>query len=147
MSTQPKYFVVEASLLPEVFLKVVEANRYLQSGRVKTINEAVDKVGLSRSAYYKYKDGIKPFFEITTDRIVTFHILLSDEPGILSSILALFARTGANILTINQSIPINGQAAVTISARTGGMKLTSEALMKKANDIPGVTRFEILASE
>lgn len=147
MKAQPQYLVVEASLLPEVFLKVVEANRLLQSNRVKTINEAVEKVGLSRSAYYKYKDGVKPFFEATTDRIVTFHILLSDEPGNLSSILSLFARMGANILTINQSIPINGQAAVTISARTDGMKSTVEALLKKGNEIPGVTRMEVLASQ
>ena len=147
MNNRPKYFIVEASLLPEVFLKVVEANKYLQSGKAKTVNDATTRVGISRSAFYKYRDGVRPFYEMITDRIITFHILVSDEPGILSTLLSLFARFGANILTINQNIPINGQAGITISARTGEMRASVEHLINKALEIPGVIKFEILASE
>jgi chorismate mutase len=147
MNTKPKYYIIEADMLPEVLLKVVEVNRLLQSGRVKTIHEAARQVGISRSAYYKYRNSIRPFYELTHDRIVTFHILLHDEPGILSSILGLMAQGGANILTINQSIPINEQAAVTISISTGSMQVSVEELMKQAAALDGVAKFEILASE
>lgn len=147
MNTKPKYYIIEADMLPEVLLKVVEVNRLLQAGKVKTINEAAKRVGISRSAYYKYRNSIRPFYELTHDRIVTFHILLHDEPGILSSILGLMAQGGANILTINQSIPINEQAAVTISVSTGSMQTSVEELMKQAAALDGVAKFEILASE
>ncbi len=147
MNTKPKYYIIEADMLPEVLLKVVEVNRLLQAGKVKTINEAAKRVGISRSAYYKYRNSIRPFYELTHDRIVTFHILLHDEPGILSSILGLMAQGGANILTINQSIPINEQAAVTISVSTGSMQISVEELMKQAAALDGVVKFEILASE
>lgn len=147
MEQQPKYFIVEASLLPEVFLKVAQVNRSLQAGEFRTVGEATQKIGLSRSAYYKYKDGIKPFFEASTHSIITFHLILSDEPGLLSQILTRFAQSSANILTINQSIPINGQAAVTISARTRSMSQTVEQLVGDLERIGGVSRVEILAGE
>lgn len=147
MSAQPKYYLVERSLLPEVFHKVVEANTALKTGQCRTASEAAASVGLSRSAFYKYKDGVRPFFEITTDRIVTFHLMLSDKPGVLSSILGLFARTGANLLTINQSIPMSGQASVTIAARTDNMNCSVETLLSRAEALDGVLRMEILSSE
>ena len=146
MEQQPKYYIVEASLLPEVFLKVAQANRCLQSGEIRTVGEATQKVGLSRSAYYKYKDGIKPLFEAATQSI-TVSLMVSDRAGVLSGILSVFARSGANILTINQSIPVNGQAAVTIAARTGGMDRSVEQLMAEIMSISGVARMEILARE
>ena len=95
----------------------------------------------------EYKDGVRPFFEATTDRIVTFHFMLHDQPGVLSSILGLMARSGANLLTVNQSIPMRGQASVTISARTGEMKYSVEELMHRAEQMEGVSKVEILASE
>ena len=147
MGEQPKYLIVETQLLPDVYLRVVEANRLLQSGKARTVNEAVEQVGLSRSAFYKYRDGVKPFLEMTTDRIVTFHLFLRDEPGLLSAVLSEFAQSGANILTINQSIPINDQAAVTISAKTDGMHASLEELMRRIEQIDGILKFEILASE
>ncbi len=147
MDQQPKYFIVESSLLPEVFLKVAQVNRCLQSGEIRTVGEATQKVGLSRSAYYKYKDGIKPLFEASTQRIITFSLMVSDEAGVLSDILAVFARSGANILTINQSIPVNGQAVVTIGARTGSINQSVEQMMSEISGIPGVARMEILARE
>lgn len=147
MERQPRYFIVEASLLPDVFLKVAQVNRLMQSGSVRTVGEATQQVGLSRSAYYKYKDGIKPFFEASTHSIVTFHMLLSDEAGLLSNILTIFARFGANILTINQTIPVNGQASVTVSARTGVMNGTVEELIETLRAAEGVGRVEVIAGE
>lgn len=147
MDTQPKYYLVERSLLPEVFQKVVEANAALKTGRCRTAAEAAASVGLSRSAFYKYRDGIRPFFEVTTDRIITFHLMLKDKAGVLSNILGLFAKSGANLLTINQSIPMSGQASVTIAARTDSMNCSVEMLMTRAEALDGVLRMEILASE
>ena len=98
---KPKYYLVERTLLPEVFQRVIEANEAIASGKAATASEAAKIAGLSRSAYYKYKDGVRPFFEATTDRIVTYHFMLHDQPGVLSSILGLMARSGANLLTVN----------------------------------------------
>lgn len=147
LEQQPKYFIVDSALLPEVFLKVAQVNRCLQSGEIRTVGEATQKVGLSRSAYYKYKDGIKPLFEATTQSIVTFSLIVSDRAGVLSNILSVFARCGTNILTINQSIPINGQAVVTVSARIGSMDRSIEQMMSEILSISGVTNMEILAKE
>lgn len=144
---KPKYYLVERSLLPEVFQKVVEANTALKTGRVKTAAEAAQSVGLSRSAFYKYKDGVRPFYEATNDRIITFHLMLRDKPGVLSSLLQMMAHSGANLLTINQSIPMSEQASVTIAARTDSMKCTVEELMNRAEALNGVIRIEIVASE
>lgn len=147
MEQQPKYYIVEAALLPEVFLKAAQVNRSLQSGEFRTVGEATQQIGLSRSAYYKYKDGIKPLFEGSTHSTVTFQLMVSDQAGVLSEVLSVFARSGANILTINQSIPVNGQAAVTIAARTGEMVETVEQMMAQSLKISGVTKMEILARE
>lgn len=147
MQDKQKYYIVERSKLPEVFVKVVEAKRLLQSGKAKTVNDAVERVGLSRSAFYKYRDSVNPFYELATDRIITFTISLDDEPGVLSGILNQFARCGANVLTINQNIPLNGQAIVTISARMGESRTRLETLIRKIRTLEGVIKFDILASE
>lgn len=91
---KPKYYLVERTLLPEVFQRVIEANEAIASGKAATASEAAKIAGLSRSAYYKYKDGVRPFFEATTDRIVTYHFMLHDQPGVLSSILGLMGTLG-----------------------------------------------------
>ena len=101
--------------------------------------------GISRSAFYKYKDSVQPFNDMKAEHIITFYGMLKDAPGVLSRVLSEFAGAGANILTINQSIPTNGCAAVTISAETSDMELTLEAFLEKAASIEGVVRFEILA--
>lgn len=147
MEKNPKYFIVEASLLPDVFLKVAQVNRLLQNGSARTVGEATQQIGLSRSAYYKYKDGIKPFFEAATHSIITFQILLCDEAGLLSNILGIFAQFGANILTINQTIPVNGQAAITVSAQTEAMRQNVEELIEALRQVEGVARLEIIARE
>ncbi len=145
MSKKQTYFIVEADKLPEVITKVVEAKRMLEHREDATINEATQRVGISRSAFYKYKDSVMPFSDMMRGHIVTFQSMLRDEPGVLSSILSIFAASGANILTINQSIPVNGGAAVTISAETSGMTEPLDELLSELNVLHGVVQFEILA--
>ncbi|MBE7008145.1 MAG: ACT domain-containing protein [Ruminococcaceae bacterium] len=140
-----KYFLVASEVLPEVILKVAEANRMLRAGEVRTALEAAKAVGISRSAFYKYRDAVHPFTDMRTEHIITFYALLKNNPGVLSNVLSIFAISGANILTINQSIPTNGCAAVTISAETSAMKQTLEQLISDASGMDGVVRFEILA--
>lgn len=141
----PKYYLVEASALPEVFVKVTEAKALLETGESKTVAEAVDKVNLSRSAFYKYKDSIKPFRDLRRDKIMTFHIKLHDKPGTLAAVLSIFPESGANILTINQSIPANGVALVTISVVTERMIITSDELLSNLQDVNGVISVDVMA--
>ncbi len=145
MQQIPKYYIIEAKALPEVFLKVAEAKWLLETGEVSTVNEATRATGISRSAFYKYRDAIAPFQNLMAGRILTFHCILRDETGLLSSILSIFAQFGANILTINQTIPTNGSAPVTISAETMGMTYSAEELLHALADTDGVLKAEILA--
>lgn len=145
MASSPKYYIVEASALPEVFIKVAEAKRLLDTGECATVNDAALQAGISRSAFYKYRDSILPFQNLMVGRIITFQLTLHDETGILSSILTVFANFGANILTINQTIPTNSCAAVTISADTSDMGESLESLLSHLSGMSGVVRAEILA--
>ena len=145
MGKTPNYFIVEASALPEVFLKVAEAKRLLETGEVDTVNLAARRVGISRSAFYKYKDSVQPFNDMKSEHIITFYGMLKDNTGVLSRVLSVFASSGANILTINQSIPTNGCAAVTISAETSEMEESLEQLMSNVASLDDVIKFEILA--
>ena len=145
MPKTPKYFIVDADALPDIFLKVAEAKRMLETGEADTVNLATRTVGISRSAFYKYKDAVRPFNDMLNGRIVTFQILLKDEPGVLSAVLNIFAQSGGNILTINQGIPVNGCAAVTIGAETSSLELSLEDLLAHAMEVDGVVRCEILA--
>ena len=142
---KPKYYLVEAGVLPEVFIKVTEARELLETGEVRTVAEAVERVGISRSAFYKYKYSIMPFRDMRHGSIVTFNALLRDKKGVLSSLLTIFADSGANILTINQSIPNNGTAQVTISAITENMSISMDELLNAARTLYGVIRFDALA--
>ena len=142
---KPKYYLVEAGVLPEVFIKVTEARELLETGEVRTVAEAVERVGISRSAFYKYKDSIMPFRDMRHGSIVTFNALLRDKKGVLSSLLTIFADSGANILTINQSIPNNGTAQLTISAITENMSISMDELLNAARTLYGVIRFDALA--
>ena len=145
MSKAPNYYIVDAEALPEIFRKVVDARRMLDPGEAETVNQAVQLAGISRSAFYKYKDAVRPFQDMLHGRIVTFQIMLKDEPGILSHVLNLFAGSGANILTINQGIPINGCAVVTVNAETSGLEGSLQELLARLNGAEGVLRGEILA--
>ena len=145
MDSTPKYYIVEASALPEVFLKVAEAKRLLDSGEASTVGEATKLTGISRSAFYKYRDVMTPFQNLMAGRIITFQLTLKDRTGVLSGILSIFAYNGANILTINQNIPTNGCAIVTISAETGELHISVEELLKRMSNISGVLKAEIVA--
>ncbi|MGM9579471.1 MAG: ACT domain-containing protein [Evtepia sp.] len=145
MSKAPNYYIVDADALPEIFRKVVEARRLLDTGEAETVNQAVQLTGISRSAFYKYKDAVRPFQDMLHGRIVTFQIMLKDQPGILSQVLNLFADSGANILTINQGIPINGCAVVTVNAETSGLFGTLQDLLERIDQVAGVLRGEVLA--
>ena len=140
-----KFYLVAADALPEVFLRVAEAKRMLQVGEAATVGEAARLVGISRSAFYKYKDAVQPFQDMKAGRIITFYALLKDNPGVLSNYLSIFANSGANILTINQTIPTNGCAGVTISAETSEMKEGLEEMMAGISGAFGVLKFEVLA--
>ena len=143
--SKARYYLVEADMLPEIFLRVMEAKELLQTGGAATVAEAVAKTGISRSAFYKYKDAISPFRDLKYGNILTFLVLLRDEPGALSRVLEVFASGGVNILTINQSIPVNGAANVTVSAETGNMTVEMEELLARLRDLPATVKAEILA--
>ena len=145
MSGPAKYFIVEASAMPEIFRKVAEARRLLETGEEKTVNAAAQAVNISRSAFYKYKDAVRPFNDMKSEHIITFQAMLKDATGVLSRVLAVFAASGANILTINQSIPTNGCAAVTISAETSALQDSLEEVLAQVSAGTGVIRCEILA--
>ena len=145
MPSKPKYYIVEASALPEVFLKVAEAKRLLSTGEAATVNEATRMPDISRSAFYKYRDAVLPFQNMMTGRIVTFQLLLHDEPGLLSSLLTVLADAHANIITINSIVPSNGTAVVTISAETIDLTVPLEELLNKLGAFPGVVKAEVLA--
>ena len=145
MSAKPQYYIVEASALPEVFLKVAETKRLLSTGEASTVNEATRMTDISRSAFYKYRDSVLPFQNMMTGRIITFQLLLHDEPGRLSEILQIFAEAKANIMTINSIVPINGTAVITISAETMDVTVPLEDLMSRLNSTRGVIKAEVLA--
>ena len=145
MSTKPQYYIVEASALPEVFLKVAEAKRLLSTGEASTVNEATRMTDISRSAFYKYRDAVLPFQNMMTGRIITFQLLLHDEPGLLSELLKIFADAKANIITITSIVPTNGTAVVTISAETMDLTIPLEDLLHQLESFPGVVKAEVLA--
>ena len=146
MARKIKYYLVAAEALPEIFIRVAEAKRMMQTGEADTVGAATKMAGISRSAFYKYKDAVQPFNDMKTGRIITFYAMLKNNPGVLSDVLSIFAGSGANILTINQSIPTNGCAAVTISAETSEMQESIEEMMARALALEGVVRFDILAA-
>jgi chorismate mutase len=140
-----KYYIVAADALPEIFVKVAEAKRMMQTGEVDTVGAATKLAGISRSAFYKYKDSVQPFNDMKAEHIITFQAMLKDTAGMLSRVLSVFASSGANILTINQTIPTNGCAAVTISAETSEMDVSLEQLLSDVASLDGVVKIEILA--
>lgn len=147
MEEKSKYFVVKQKAVPEVLLKVVEAKKLLESERVITVQEATDRVGISRSSFYKYKDDIFPFYDNAKGKTITLVMQMDDEPGLLSDLLHIVAVYHANILTIHQSIPVNGVATLTLSVEvlesTGNVSRMVEDMEEKH----GVHYVKILARE
>ena len=115
MAEKTSFFVLREKAVPEVLLKVVEAKRLLDSGRAESVQDATDAVGISRSSFYKYKDDIFPYHENAKGKTITMVIQLDDEQGLLSVVLKTIAEFHANILTIHQSVPVNGIASLTLS--------------------------------
>lgn len=145
MDKPPRYLLVESSVLPDVFLKVLEAKQLLISGQAHSVNEAAKIADLSRSAYYKYKDSVHPFDEEIGGSILTIHAMLRDEAGILSKLTSLLYKQGANIMTINQNIPVGGLAPVTVSARADGLKIQLSDLLDQIRHLDGVSSIEVIS--
>ena len=144
-SGRRQFYLVAGDALPEVFIRVTQARELLDTGRAQTVAEAAEKVGISRSAYYKYKDAVMPFQNVAGGHIVTFQIMLRHQMGLLSAVLGVFAETGANILTINQGIPTSGSAPVTITADMTALDTSAEALLAKLDAIDGVIKAAVVA--
>lgn len=142
-----KYFIVKEKAVPEVLLKVVEAKRLLDSERVLTVQEATDQVGISRSSFYKYKDDIFPFHESNRGRTITFMLQMDDQPGLLSAVLSEVAKCEANILTIHQSIPVNGVASLTLSVEILPTVPNAAEMINQIEKLDGIHYLKILARE
>ena len=139
-----KFYVVQEDILPEAIKKTIKVKEILKLGEAKTINEAVERMDLSRSAYYKYKDYVFPFYEIAQGKIVSITVSMSNDPGMLSSILRAIADSNGSILTINQDIPLQGIANVTIAFETKDLSTSLEECLDNIRSIRGILKVEIL---
>ena len=147
MEEKSKYFVVKQKAVPEVLLKVVEATRLLESERAMTVQEAADKVGISRSSFYKYKDDILPFYDNTKGKTITLVVQMDDVQGLLSDLLHVVALYKANILTIHQSIPVNGIATLTLSVEVRSDTGNVSRMVEDMEEMKGIHYVKILARE
>ncbi len=147
MSEKTSFFVLKEKAVPEVLLKVVEAKRLLDSGKMTSVQDATEMVGISRSSFYKYKDDIFPFHENAKGKTVTMVIQLDDEPGILSLVLKTIADFHANVLTIHQSIPVNGIASLSLSIDVFPATGDVEVMKNSIESVQGIHYAKILARE
>ena len=147
MAESSNYFVLKKKAVPEVLLKVVEAKRLLDSGKVESVQEATEQVGISRSSFYKYKDDIFPFHENEKGKTVTLVIQVDDEPGLLSVVSKSIADCNANILTIHQSIPVNGIATLTLSVDVFPETGDVEKMVSTIEAVQGIHYVKIIARE
>ena len=138
------FFLVREEILPEAIKKTIRVKEMLKRGDARTINEAVEKMELSRSAYYKYKDYVFPFYEASKEKIITLSLLLEHKSGVLSKVLNTVADDSGSIMTINQGIPLQGVANATISIETKDLAIDLEALLDKLRMVDGVKRLEVL---
>ena len=138
------FFLVREEILPEAIKKTIKVKDMLKRGEARTINEAVEKMELSRSAYYKYKDYVFPFYEASKEKIITLALMLEHKQGVLSKVLNTIAYDHGSVLTINQGIPLQGVANATISIETAELVIDLEALLDKVRMIEGVKRLEVL---
>jgi len=140
-----KYYLVEESALPPVLLRVIKVKELLETKQCATVAQATSQVGLSRSAFYKYRDAVQEFLDASDGRIMTFYLLLRNKPGVLSAVSTIFANSGANILTINSSIPVSGRSVTTISAETYGVEAGIDAFLAAIKEEPNVIQVEVVA--
>lgn len=144
MKREEKFYLIRADILPESIAKTIEAKKMLESGEVDTVNEAVDRVGLSRSAFYKYKDGVYPFNAMMSEKIMTITFLLEHTSGYLSKVLTFVADQGGNVLTINQTIPLQGIATISMSVDMAQLRVSSTEFLESLQQIPGVRKAMIV---
>lgn len=142
-----KYYIVDSSILPDVLEKVIEARTLLQNGEVKQVNAAVKKVGISRGTYYKYKDYVFLPAQGMSERKAVISLMLHHDKGILSEVLNLMSKVNANIITINQNIPIHHRASVVISFDMSEMEISIDALMERLSKCRGVSSLRLDAIE
>lgn len=147
MKDKMQYYVLKEKAVPEVLLKVVEAKRLIDSGKTASVQEATESVGISRSSFYKYKDDIFPFHETTKGKTITMVIQMDDEPGLLSGVLKTIADFHANILTIHQSIPVNGIASLSLSIDVFPATGDVEVMKNSIESVQGIHYAKILARE
>ena len=138
MEDKPRFLIVSTDVLPSVFLKVIEAKRLLSKAQAKNSSEACRMVGISRSAYYKYKDNVQVYEDNATGQLHTLYMRLSDEPGVLSHVLQELYKAGANSLTVNQNIPVDAVAVATISIQIHKGRADIEEILKSVSGIYGV---------
>ncbi|MGC5327960.1 ACT domain-containing protein [Brevibacillus sp. SYSU BS000544] len=141
---EEKFYLIRSDILPESILKTIEAKKLLESGEVDTVNEAVERVDLSRSAFYKYKDGIFPFNAMMSEQIITVNLTLEHRQGILSKVLQFVAEKGGNVLTINQTIPLQGIANVAMSVDMAHLQISSTELLDALQQLSGVRKAMIV---
>ncbi len=143
---ESKYYVVKQKALPEVLIKVAQVNKLIETKEI-SVAEATEQVGISRSSYYKYKDDIFPFRDNVKGRTITFVLSMDDEPGLLSAVLNKIAEFKANILTIHQTIPVNGVASLTLSVDILTTTGDSSAMIEEIDSLKGVRYLKILSRE
>ncbi|MGC4375827.1 ACT domain-containing protein [Fictibacillus sp. Mic-4] len=141
-----QFYMVREDVLSESMQKALEAKSLIERGKVKTVAEAAAQVGLSRSAFYKYRDGIFPFHTMVREKIITLFINLEDRSGALSSLLTVVASMGCNVLTINQTIPLQGRANVTLTIETNALKGEINDLLTTLKKMEAVERVEVIGS-
>jgi len=146
MAEDIKYYVVKKKALPEVLLKVAEANRLIENNGL-SVAVVTERVGISRSSFYKYKDDIFPFRDNVKGKTITFVLSMDDEPGLLSRVLSKVAEFKANILTIHQTIPINGVASLTLSVDILPTTGDSSKMIEEIEQLFGVRYLKILSKE
>ena len=134
------FLLIDESVLPEVYQKVIRVNQLLETGEASNTSEAVKMAGISRSVYYKYKNAVFPYKE--TGSIMTVQVVLNDKPGVLVNLLTVFYKANANILTINQNIPVKGKAFVSVSARSENMSIEIDELLKRLFEVQGVIKID-----
>ncbi|GGC92806.1 UPF0735 ACT domain-containing protein YszB [Thalassobacillus devorans] len=140
------FYLVRSDVLPEAMKKTIEAKSLLEKGSVESIFEAVQKVDLSRSAFYKYRDAVYPFQEMVKEQMITLFFHLEDRKGSLSKLLAAVAKAGCNVLTIHQTIPLQGKANVTLSLNTAGMTISIDELIQRLKKVDFINRVDLLST-
>lgn len=142
-----KLYVVSEKALPQILLQVVSAKRMLETERDLTVAEVTERVGISRSSFYKYKDEINSFYDNTRGKTISFLIQMKDEQGLLSRLLGEIAKFGVNVLTIHQSIPVNGIASISISIEITDENTDMTDFMEDVKSLEGVQFLKVLAKE